>query len=267
MNMGENQKMIDELKIFLKELKSYKRRLGSDKQASEAEKRYTESLRGKLVRKSGNLKATVIQLTGKQFYTRFGRISDFWTEGLSPSGDNWACLGLCIDATNEAIGKLESTPIAELELHGVKISEPPKAFIAHGGETPALDKLKKYLIALGIEPVIVDEQASENRSTGNNVDSYAKQADCAIILATKGDIDGVTGGFIPRGNVLVEIGKAQELFKDRIIYLLQAGTKFPTNVSEKVWGRFTSSCMDEAFIKVARELTAFGILKAVTPLK
>lgn len=141
----------------------------------------------------------------------------------------------------------------------------PKAFIAHGGDSPALRKLKNFLEALGIEPLVVEEQASENRSVGDNVDYYARQADFAIILATKGDIDGQTGGFIPRGNVLIEIGKSQEIFKDRIIYLLQAGTKFPTNISEKVWGRFTTERMDDAFIKIARELTEMKILKAVKP--
>lgn len=147
------------------------------------------------------------------------------------------------------------------------MGEIPKAFIAHGGQSPALDKLKNFLIALGIEPLVVEEQASENRSVGDNVDYYARQADFAIILATKGDIDGQTGGFIPRGNVLIEIGKSQEIFKDRIIYLLQAGTKFPTNISEKVWGRFTTERMDDAFIKIARELTEMKILKAVKPLE
>ena len=266
MDEAEKQKMISELKIFLEELKSYKRRLDSDKQASEAEKRYTDSLRGKLVRKSGKLKGIVIQLTGKQFYTRFERIRDFWTEGLSSSGDS-ACLGFCIDATNEAIGKLESTPIAELELHEAKITEPPKAFIAHGGETPALTKLKNFLVALGIEPLLVEEQPSRGRSIGENVDKYARQADFAVILATRGDKDAKTGGSIPRGNVLIEIGKAQELFPDRTIYLLQAGTKFPSNISEKVRVRFTLQSMDDSFIKIAKEIREFGILKAVKPQK
>ena len=95
------------------------------------------------------------------------------------------------------------------------------------------------------------------------MDWYSRQADCAVILATKGDVDSKTGGFIPRGNVLIEIGKSQEIFKDRIIYLLQAGAHFPTNVSEKVWGRSTTQCMDDAFIKVAIELYKFGLLKSV----
>jgi len=140
---------------------------------------------------------------------------------------------------------------------------PPKAFIAHGGDSPALSKLKNFLEALGVEPIVVEEQPSEGRSVAENVDWYSRQADCAIILATKGDVDSKTGGFIPRGNVLIEIGKSQEIFKDRIIYLLQAGAHLPTNVSEKVWGRFTTQCMDDAFIKVAIELYKFGLLKSV----
>lgn len=153
----------------------------------------------------------------------------------------------------------------ETRIASVPERDPPKAFIAHGGESPALDKLKKFLEALDVQPLVVEEQASEDRSVGENVDWYSKQADCAIILATKGDIDGKTGGFIPRGNVLMEVGKLQEMFRGRIIYLLQSGTKFPTNVSEKVWGKFSPQSMDGAFTKVARELRAFGILKAVKP--
>ena len=142
---------------------------------------------------------------------------------------------------------------------------PPKAFIAHGGDSPALRKLKSYLDALGVQPLIVEEQPSEGRSIAENVDYYARQSDFAIILATKGDIDGKTGGFIPRGNVSMEIGKLQEILKDRIVYLLQAGTKLPTDISEKVRERFTQQSMDNAFIKVAKELKKCRILKAAKP--
>jgi len=184
---------------------------------------------------------------------------------LNMRHNEFTALDGAISLVNKAIARFESLPLAELELQKISVTEPPKAFIAHGGQSPILNKLRDFLIALGIEPLVVEEQASENRSVGDNVDYYARQADFAIILATKGDIDGKAGGFIPRGNVLIEIGKSQELFKDRIIYLLQAGTKFPTNVSEKVWERFTLQNMDIAFIKIAKELKKFGILKAVKP--
>ena len=143
----------------------------------------------------------------------------------------------------------------------------PKVFIAHGGDVPALRKLKRFLDALGIQPLVVEEQPSEGRSIAENVDYYARLANFAIILATKGDIDSKTGGFIPRGNVSIEIGKLQEIFKEKIVYLLQAGTKFPSNASEKVWVHFTPQSMDNAFIKVANELRNCGILKAVKPQK
>ena len=153
----------------------------------------------------------------------------------------------------------------ESEPQEVSVKESPKAFIAHGGDSPALGKLKNFLVALGVQPLVVEEQASEGRSVGEKVDWYSQQADCAIILAAKGDIDGKTGDFIPRGNVLMEIGKLQHLYKDKTIYLLQANTRFPSNISEKVWVRFSPQSMDNSFTTIARELKAFGILKAVKP--
>jgi len=142
-------------------------------------------------------------------------------------------------------------------------THPPKAFIAHRGKIAARDKLKDFLTALGVTPIIVEEQPSEGRSIDKNVEHYLKQCDCAIILATKGDVDGHTGEFIPRGNILVEIGRSQELFANRMVYLLEEEAKFPTNIAEKVWERFTQDNMEKAFIKVAKELRAFGLIKAV----
>ena len=233
-----------------------------------------EEVREGLVRKSGRLSQHISKLTKTQQIEKLGRVYDIWSTGLAtnPSAPiNFDALNACIDVTNKAIGILE----AEGESWGIETIEtekpqktkaaPPKAFIAHGGDSPALRNLKNFLEALGVQPLVVEEQPSENRSVGDNVDYYARQADFAIILATKGDIDGQTGGFIPRGNVLIEIGKSQEIFKDRIIYLLQAGAKFPTNISEKVRGRFTTERMDDVFIKIARELTEMKILKAVKP--
>lgn len=217
-------------------------------------------------------------LTGLKTVDLHGTDYDMWTLSLKIPPDKTAynALGYCIQATNRAIGQLTDDIKNGIRDKGTGLlvtpqnrmtTEAPKAFIAHGGDSPALSKLKNFLEALGVEPIVVEEQPSEGRSVAENVDWYSKQADCAVILATKGDVDSKTGGFIPRGNVLIEIGKCQEIFKDRIIYLLQAGAHFPTNVSEKVWERFTTQCMDNAFIKVARELYKFSLLKSVKPQK
>ena len=157
--------------------------------------------------------------------------------------------------------------LSSIKEHGIsEIHEPaipPQVFIAHGGKTAARDKLENFLTALGVTPTIVEEQPSGGKSKDKNVEHYLKQCDCAIILATKGDVDGRTREFIPRGNILIEIGRCQEILPDRMIYLLEEGTKFPTNIDEKVWERFTEGCMDEAFIKIAKEFCAFGLLKAI----
>lgn len=139
----------------------------------------------------------------------------------------------------------------------------PKAFIAHGGRSPARDKLSSFLNALGITPVFAEDEPSEGRSIDENVEYHLRQCNCAIILATKGDVDGRTGKFTPRGNVLIEVGRFQELFPNRMVYLLEEDASFPTNIAEKVWERFSQDNMENALIKVARELRAFGLIKAV----
>lgn len=151
---------------------------------------------------------------------------------------------------------------------GPRLTEPsglPKVFIAHGGETPALSKLKQFINALGVIPIIAEDQPSEGRSVAQQVKWCLDQCDCTVALASKGDIDGQTGEFLPRGNTLDEIGRCQEKFPSRIVYLIESGTKFPSNISEKVRVRFSPQSMDRAFIKVAKELAAFGIIKAVKP--
>jgi predicted nucleotide-binding protein len=148
---------------------------------------------------------------------------------------------------------------------GLVPTHPPKAFIAHGGESAARDKLENFLTALGVTPIIVEKQPSQGRSKDKNVEHYLKQCDCSIILATKGDIDGQTAEFIPRGNILIEIGRSQEILPDKMIYLLEEGAKFPTDIDEKVWERFTKESMDKAFTKIAKELRAFGLIRAIRP--
>jgi hypothetical protein len=161
--------------------------------------------------------------------------------------------------------------LSSTEEHGIpEIHEPPVpplVFIAHGGKTAARDKVQDFLMALGVTPIIVEEQPSQGRSKDKNVEHYLKQCDCAIILATKGDIDGRTGEFIPRGNILIEIGRSQEILPDRIIYLLEEGAKFPTDIDEKVWERFTVESMDKAIVKIAKELRAFGLIRSIQPTR
>lgn len=145
------------------------------------------------------------------------------------------------------------------------IEENPKAFIAHGGETKARNKLQRFLIALGVQPLIIEEEPKEGRSPNEQIEYFLKQANCAVILGTADDKELKDGKLYPRRNVHIEIGRVQERFPRRIVFLLEVGASFPSNISEKLYTRFTHENMDEAFITITRELKAFGILKAVKP--
>ena len=228
--------------------------------------REIRNLKVDLQRKYGSLQTVIEKYGGRAIVFLQGREYEAFDSAFNYTQFSLEALTTVMDsaitAVNKAIGKLKAASLPESVRTDTTLA-PPKAFIANGGETPALNKLSEFLNALGVIPVIAQEQPSEDRSVDEQVDWCLDQCDCAIILATKGDIDGRTGKFIPRGNILIEIGKCQERFPGRIVYLIESDTKFPSNISEKVRVRFSPQSMDKAFIKVAKELTAFELIKAV----
>jgi predicted nucleotide-binding protein len=147
------------------------------------------------------------------------------------------------------------------------VKEAPRVFIAHGGKTKALDKLRDYLLALGVQPMIIEEQSMEGLSVNQQVEDYLGQADCAIILGNADDKELKDGKLYPGSNEYIEIGGFQEKFPNRIIYLLEEGASLPPDISEILSTRFTQDNMENAFMCLAIELKAFGMLEAVKPLK
>ncbi len=272
--------IVDDLVDFrnkLVEFISYRRKgLRRPEKLTEQETVRLNLLWHELSIKAGKYAPLIKECTGLESINTSAGFQDVWNWAFNsePNPLVLNALDNCLQATSRTVGKIaEDVDQGIRDKHG-KLGEKlefdietPKAFIAHGGESPALAKLKNLLISFGIEPLVIEEQPSKGKSVGEKVDWYARQADFAVILAEKGDKDTKTGQFIPRGNVLIEIGKAQELFPDKTIYLLQAGTKFPSNVSEKVWIRFVPQSMNDAFIEIVRELREFGVLRAHKPLK
>lgn len=162
-------------------------------------------------------------------------------------------------ALKKILQKYELLGFAE-QTHSV--TEMPKAFIVHGGKSQARDKLYRFLTALGVTSFIIEEEPKEGRSVNEQVEYYSEQADCAIILGTADDKELKDGKLYPRRNVYIEIGRFQEKFPNRIIYLLEEGASFPSDISEKLYTPFTQQSMDEALITVVRELKKFGLIIA-----
>ncbi len=135
-----------------------------------------------------------------------------------------------------------------------------RVFISHGRESSALALVQEFIGALGLDPVICIKRASLGVSVDDKVEDYIGVCQAAIILAT-GD-DQLTGStvFQPRQNIIHEIGLAQQILENRITYLLEENTRFPSNIAPKVYESFTKDNLTKAFIAVARDLKAFGLL-------
>jgi predicted nucleotide-binding protein len=145
------------------------------------------------------------------------------------------------------------------------IKESPKVLIAHGVGTEARDKVHDFLMALGVQPLIIEEESLEGLSVNQQVEQYLNEADCAIILGTADDKELMEGKIYPGRNECIEIRKLQEKFPDRIMYLIEEGASFPPEISGILCTRFTRDNMEDAFISIAIEFRAYGILKAEKP--
>jgi predicted nucleotide-binding protein len=161
----------------------------------------------------------------------------------------------------------------EVEMIGAKpkpeaktLGEAPKAFIAHEGQTRALTILKEFLEALGIEYFIAESKASDGRSIEKQVDWTQSKADFAVCLATKGKaINKKTGKHYMAPNIIDELGRARQVFGNKIILLVQKGVEVHTNVGEIVRETFTTTNMERAFIKITKELRNWGFIRVGKP--
>ena len=170
-----------------------------------------------------------------------------------------------ISLVNKAIGRLEK------EAKSWRINPPkviqkdknlkPKAFISHSGYSQALTELRDYLDELDIEKLIVVRKPNLDRELNIKVRDYLDEADFVIVLAT-GDSTDRNGNFIPGGNVLHEIGLAQDnpKFHGKIIYLLEQGVEFPSNIKPKTYIRFNRENIDYKFGDIVKEIKAMGYI-------
>jgi predicted nucleotide-binding protein len=193
--------------------------------------------------------------------TEYKRVADVHIETTGTrEAIQRAYIALVHTIQQEVDSIIQKYEILGLEVKPATIVElAPKAFISHGKESVALTKLEEFLSTLGIETLIVKERPSLDKTVNEKVNYYLEQADFVVVLAT-GD-DEFEGKLHPRQNVIHEIGLAQKTYQGRIIYLLEEGTEFPSNIRPKVWESFKQRNMMNAFLGIVRELRAYGMLK------
>ena len=262
--------LYQKLSSFHQSLKDYRNLLGQLSFHQPLPDNYQHKREGLLL-DSSRLIRKIKELTGRDesleiYVSGKPHSINMWEMGLRNEYDyrTVEAIDACIDNTIKAIGKLE----AEGESWGAEKvrtakarKEPPKVFIAHEGMTRALDKVKSFLDALGIKYLIAEIEPSDGRVVEEQVEWAKEQADFAIVLATKGKVvDKETGKSYMGMNVADELGRAREVFKNRIILLLQKGVEPHTNISGIVYEPFTTQYMENVFKKIVKEIRNWGLI-------
>lgn len=171
----------------------------------------------------------------------FGRWDDYNTELLrrmftSPKfADEYAIWGYVIggsDTPQEALrrlredigdkinrlrsirDRLELVPIAagvQQSASAVARTHTNRVFVVHGHDDAAREAVARFLERLGIEAIILHEQASGGRTIVEKLEHYG-DVDFAVVLLTPDDVGkaaaGESGEFLPRArqNVVLELG-------------------------------------------------------------
>lgn len=269
LNEAERSDLLGKLDDFKKKLVDYGNLAYTllEKATMGHQWRNFQILRDDLQRIYGGLKAVIEEYGGTPFVTVADRQSDVFDLALGsakPTKLVFSALDHAIMVVNKAIGKLQLPPSSRAEAQDIGVTQLPKVFIGHGGQSARLRRLCDFLQALGVEPVVVEWSASEGRWTEEHVDKQLEDSDCYIILAEYGGIvDVKTGAKHPRLNVIDELARSRQRRSSRTILLLERGIDLPSNVSGIVYERFTKRNMEKALTKVARELRAFGLIRAM----
>lgn len=267
LNEPNEQQLLEHLQDFHKKLSNYQQ-LAITIANGKAKKRQLEdfnSLRGELQTQFGHIEPFLEGSPDLRYITIKGSSHDVFTVALvypSITHHMLSALECALMIVNITIGSLKTPPSLKRSVKSTEFIK-PKAFIAHGGKSKALEKLCDFLEAVRIKPILAEFEPSEGRGTEQQVDQCMGDADCAIILATYGHITDIkTGDKHPRLNVMDELGRCRKVFPNRTILLLEKDVELPSNVSGIDHDRFTKQSMDKAFIKVVRELTKYGLIRS-----
>ena len=134
-----------------------------------------------------------------------------------------------------------------------------RAFIVHGHDEGARESVARFLERLGLEPVILHEQANRGRTIIEKFEAH-KDVGFAVVLLTPDD-EGCEKGGVPRPrsrqNVVLELGYfVGVLGRDRVCALRRGEVEIPSDFTGVVYVPFDES--DGWKQALGRELEAAG---------
>lgn len=134
-----------------------------------------------------------------------------------------------------------------------------KVFIVHGHDDGAREMVARFLEKIGLEAVILHEQANQGRTVIEKVVAHG-DVGFAVVLLTPDDEGSVKGGTLeprPRQNVLLELGYfIGRLGRDKVCALKRGILEIPSDFAGVVWEQMDAGGGWKQ--SLARELQAAG---------
>ena len=140
--------------------------------------------------------------------------------------------------------------------------ESRKVFLVHGRDAGAKETVARLLERLGLEPVILHEQANEGRTVIEKFEAYA-DVPFAVVLMTGDDIGALSAeatNLRPRArqNVVLELGYfAGKLGRSRVAALFTSGLEVPSDFHGVLFTELDGSGAWRT--KLAQELVTAGM--------
>ena len=158
-------------------------------------------------------------------------------EGLIELGDEGSTVSVTVSGYSKVSRMEEEEVRASSISEGIVVGEKTdsrRVFVVHGHDVGARETVARYLENLGLEAVILDEQASQGRTV---IEKFEEEADVAfaVVLFTPDDV-GYPKGKVEekkpraRQNVVLELGFfIRALGRKRVCVLHKGGVEFPSD--------------------------------------
>jgi predicted nucleotide-binding protein len=130
--------------------------------------------------------------------------------------------------------QIEISPkTVEIKKPEAPVSANSNVFITHGKNIKVLEQIKKVVKLGGFEPIVSVQTESTAKPIPDKVMGEMRSCGAAVIHVssegTYNDSNGIAQILI-NPNVLIEIGAAMALYKDRFVLVVENGIKLPSNL-------------------------------------
>jgi len=157
----------------------------------------------------------------------------------------------------------DMAPIAPSQVKQLIARNKRKVFIVHGRDNEAKQEVARFIEFIGLQSIILHEQASAGMTIIEKIERYSNDADFALVLYTPCDLGrGIHEAKIPpknraRQNVVFEHGYLMaKLGRENVCALVKGEIETPNDISGVVYVGFDEQGAWK--FEVAKELKACG---------